>query len=116
MLEFMNAGGFLMWPLLALGLTAVGLAVRGALVGGTDGEAPRRLSRACLTGSLAWSLLGLVMVTRAAAQPDSVFSMERILVVGLGEALCPAVLGLALFALVQLVPRGGALRALATTT
>ena len=116
MLEFMRDGGFLMWPLLTLGLTALGLAVRGALVGGNERETPRRLARACLSGSLAWSLLGLVMVTRAAAQPDSAFSMERILVLGLGEALCPAVLGLALFALVQVVPRGNAMHTRATTT
>lgn len=101
MLDFMKSGGALMWPLLSLGCTSLVLAVRRAFDGG-DAYVPRQLACACLAGSLAWSLLGSVMVTRAAEQPDGAFAMDRILTVGAGEALCLAVLGLAQFALVQL--------------
>ena len=114
MLDFMKSGGLLMWPLLVLGCTSLVLAVRRGFDGG-DAHIPRQLARACVTGSLAWSLMGLVVVTRAAAQPDGFFTMERILVMGLGEALCPAVLGLGFYALVQLALVARTARVSATT-
>lgn len=101
MLEFMRAGGFMMWPLLMLGVVAMVSSVRRLLHPGEGSLDPNKLASAVLSGSIAWCLLGLVTVTRAAGEIDSeLLSRSMILVIGLGEALCPAVLGLAVFALV----------------
>ena len=101
MLQFMRAGGFMMWPLLVMGVVAITASVRRLLHPGEGALDPSKLASAVLTGSIGWCLLGLVMVTRAAGNADSMtLSRSTILVIGLGEALCPAVLGLTVFAIV----------------
>jgi len=98
MIDFMRSGGILMWPLLALGLVAVVAATRRGLFVGESDVLPDRLARAVLAASLGWSVLGLIVVLRAAqgAPPE-------ILLVGVSEALSPAVLGLMLYAAATLL-------------
>ncbi len=98
MLEFMRAGGALMWPLLTLGVFAVVASARQALAADPEMTRPLRLASAVLTGGLALSALGLFVVSKHAAGAPG-----EILVVGIGEALCPTVLGLGTYALVSMI-------------
>ncbi len=99
MLDFMHAGGMLMWPLLGLGVVAVVAAVRRALHNAEGAIDPGKLARALLAGSLAWCGLGLAKVASCAFDPNV---DPRLFVIGFGEALSPAILGLSIYALVAL--------------
>jgi hypothetical protein len=103
MLEFMKMGGFMMWPLLAAGVLAIVAAARQTMHGeGAPALDPSRLARAVLAGSFAWAGLGFVIVTKYSGM-ETGFGMRTspsVILTGLGEAACPAVLGLAVFAIV----------------
>jgi hypothetical protein len=96
MLDFMHAGGFMMWPLLGLGVVAVVAAARKTLHGGEGLVDPDRLARAVLAGAMAWCALGLIMVSHGATDDPP----WTIYLLGIGEALSPAVLGLSVYAVV----------------
>jgi hypothetical protein len=98
MLEFMHNGGFMMWPLLGLGVLAIVSAMRQRLVGEGMIDATR-LARAVLVGSLGWCGMGLILVSRAALDE----APWKLYIVGFGEALSPAVLGLCCFAIVGVI-------------
>ena len=98
MFEFMRAGGVLMWPLLVLGFVAVMTASGFMFRSPGQGELAKNLSLAVLAASLGWSALGFFVVTQhAAAAPTEV------LITGVGEAVCPAVLGLMVYAITTLI-------------
>lgn len=97
MLGFMRDGGVLMWPLLVLGLVAIASATRRAIVGDAD-LLPERLARVVVVAAIGWSLMGIIVVLRAAKGAPT-----DLLLQGLSEALSPAVLGLMLYAATTLV-------------
>ena len=105
MVEFMRSGGFLMWPLLALGLAALVTATRRGLLGEGGDALPDRLARAALALGIGASLLGFILVFRAASAAP-----PEILLIGASEALSPAVLGLMIYALTTLLATLGAAR------
>jgi hypothetical protein len=96
MLDFMHEGGFMMWPLLGLGVVAIVAAARKALHGSEGLVDADRLARAVLAGGLAWCALGLIAVSHGATD-DPPWTLY---LVGVGEALGPAVLGLGVYAIV----------------
>lgn len=104
MLEFMRDGGALMWPLLGVGMLAIASATRRAIVG-DGGPLPERLARVVVTAAIGWSLMGIIVVLRAAKGAST-----DLLLQGLSEALTPAVLGLMVHAATTLVGAIGAQR------
>jgi hypothetical protein len=98
MIEFMRNGGFLMWPLLILGVVAIVQSTRAALGTGGDAKVARQLATSVLTASIGWSLMGWVVVSRHATDAP-----PEVLIIGLGEAACPAILGLMIYSLTGLV-------------
>ena len=106
MLDFMRAGGFGMWPVLALGIATIAVAVRGVF---QPAHASTRrllsLSLATLfaTGMAAASDLAAVM-SKVPAHPTWSKSDELPLIVmmGLGESMAPVILGMLLLSLAWL--------------
>jgi hypothetical protein len=111
LLEFMHEGGVLMWPLLILGVLTIVAATRRAL--GHEGVLNAdKLARSVLAASLAWSAVGMRYAINAQYTDLQDYCGElRIRLLGLGEALAPAVLGLVVLAIVAAIsslPRGRA--------
>ncbi len=106
MMDFMRAGGFGMWPVLALGSAAIAIAVRGVFKPAYSST--RRLLSMSLATSFAMGMavasdIAAVM-SKVPANPEWAKSADLPLVVmiGLGESMAPAVLGCLLLALAWL--------------
>lgn len=103
MLEFMRAGGVPIWVVLVLGLFALGGGLRFALRPKEGGEAVLRGLGAATTfavlsavsANVAMVFWRVSQVPELAERPD----VHLVVLVGLAEALTPAILGFTLLAL-----------------
>jgi hypothetical protein len=100
MLDFMHEGGLLMWPLFIGGVVTIVAAAKRALGGGEGLFDPARMSRTLLLAALAWSAVGLRYACSARFTDEPPFTVY---LAGMGEALAPAILGLAVAAAVGLL-------------
>lgn len=110
MWDWFRAGGFLMWPVLAAGLLAVGLAVdAGRKIFGADGDDPpgrpvrRRVGAVLFWGGFA-ALVGLLGTLGGFVQMGRAFgagagASAEVVWGGIRVALIPSSLGLLIFTL-----------------
>jgi hypothetical protein len=104
MLTFFMEGGFPMFVILGLGLTALVLSMRAAFRPSTARFAlVRGLARATLYSTLVGVFADLAAVfhnARKFESPD--FDFPHIIVTGLGEAMSPLIMGFTILSLVSL--------------
>jgi hypothetical protein len=98
MLQLMQEGGVLMWPILIAGVLTIVAAVRKATARAEGLVDPSRMAGAILAVSVAWSLLGLRMVCRA--ELADLTNAPPVYLLGVSEAVTPAILGLVIVAVV----------------
>jgi hypothetical protein len=107
MIEFMRAGGYAMWIILALGLAC--LALTGSFVWRPAERKLamiRPLSLATVFAVLSGVTSGLAMTTRfVAARPELAGSPEMpvVVLIGIGESLTNAILGFSILMLVWIL-------------
>jgi hypothetical protein len=103
MLDFMHEGGLLMCPLFIAGVATLVMATRRALLGSESMFDVDRLARALLVASLAWSAYGMRLTCGASyadLQPDQLLPIT---LRGISEALAPAIMGMAFFAIASVI-------------
>lgn len=102
MLEFMHMGGFAMWLVLVFGLLTLGIAiVQIVKPRGTREPFFRALSRATLFATLSGLAAGIAAtMIRAPAfkEQSGAPDLAPVVMAGLGESLCNAILGFSLLA------------------
>ena len=113
MLTFFREGGFPMFAILALGLSALGTAMRAAM---RPSRARLELARGLARATLYSSLVGLVAALGAVFHNVAAYSTEHnvdlryAILQGLGEAMSPVIMGFTILSLASLFTAIGARR------